>query len=369
MAEEVETTAAEKESDLPPFESLSFKEKVWRIIFEADTPPGKLFDVVLIWFIALSVLAVALETVDSFSGRFQTALRCAEWIFTAFFTIEYIVRIWCVRRKRRYIFSFFGIVDLLSIAPFYIGLVVAGSHQIAIIRILRMLRVFRVLKMARHVEESSTFMVALKRSRAKITVFLFAVLSITVIVGTLTYMVEPAGSDFTSIPKSVYWAIVTLTTVGYGDISPVTPVGQFLAATMMIMGYAVLAVPSGILGAEYVNAERDRNDRIKAMVIGGGAVQLKGIDGAPEHGSSPEEVHASLLPFSGPNGPIVDVFRCPECGADGHRQTASYCFSCASPLRDDPQQELPIWSHSNKSEVEDVEDKTSPTDGDSEPEK
>lgn len=222
------------------------------IIFEADTPAGKLFDVILLITILASIVAVMLESVVEINERYALALDIAEWVFTGLFTIEYVLRLMTVRHPIKYARSFFGVVDLLSILPTFISLLLPGSQALIVIRGLRLLRVFRVLKMARYVGESHVLFDAMRQARPKITVFLVGVLAIVVIVGTLMYLLEGDvdNTPFTSIPISVYWAIVTLTTVGYGDVVPQTVVGKLLASGVMVLGYAIIAVPTGIISAE-----------------------------------------------------------------------------------------------------------------------
>lgn len=233
----------------------AWRDKIHEIIFEADTPTGKRFDVFLINLILLSVLVVMLESVASIEARHGNLLRIAEWFFTIVFTIEYILRLISVDHPTKYARSFFGIVDLLAIVPTYLSVLIPGTQFLIVIRLLRILRVFRVLKLAKYMAEASTLVLALKASRRKITVFLFTVLTLVVILGSLMYFIESNETGFTSIPRSVYWAIVTLTTVGYGDISPQTPIGQALASVVMILGYAILAVPTGIVSVELARAD------------------------------------------------------------------------------------------------------------------
>lgn len=227
-----------------------WREKIHEIIFEADTGWGKSFDVVLIISIFASVVAVMLDSVDVISNQYSTALWVAEWSFTVLFTIEYILRLICVRKPFLYARSFYGIVDLLSILPTYLALFLTDAKYFLVIRILRVLRVFRIFKLASYLGEASMMMKALRNSHAKISVFLYTVILLVVIFGSLIYVIEGAENGFTSIPKSIYWAIVTLTTVGYGDISPQSPLGQFIASCIMIMGYGLIAVPTGIYSAE-----------------------------------------------------------------------------------------------------------------------
>ncbi len=265
--------------------TASLKERLDLIIFEADTPAGKAFDVVLLWTILFSVVAVMLESVPSLRKDFGTELRITEWAFTILFTAEYLVRIWVSSPRKRYIFSFFGLVDLVSILPTYLSLVFVGAQTLLIIRTLRLLRIFRILKLVRHMGAANHLLVAMHQSRAKITVFLGAVLSLAVIMGTIMYLVESPESGFTSIPRSVYWAIVTLTTVGYGDIAPQTILGQMIAAMIMIMGYSIIAVPTGIVSA-----------------------------------------HVARTSMEKPS------LSCPECGEKNHAQDAFFCRKCGGKL-------------------------------------
>lgn len=224
--------------------------KIHEIIFEADTPAGKAFDILLIISILLSVFAVMLESVTSVRNLYGRQLFLAEWFFTILFSVEYILRLLSVGRPLKYATSFFGVVDLLAVIPTYIGLLFPAGHYLMVIRILRVLRVFRILKLAHYLGEAKLLVDALKASRAKITVFIFTVMTIVIIVGSLMYVIEGEENGFTSIPRGIYWAIVTLTTVGYGDVSPKTNMGQTLASFVMIMGYAIIAVPTGIVTAE-----------------------------------------------------------------------------------------------------------------------
>jgi voltage-gated potassium channel len=228
----------------------SWREKIHEVIFEADTPLGKTFDVALLWAILASVATICLDSVAALNARFGGLFTTAEWIFTGLFTVEYTLRIVSVRKPLRYALSFYGLVDLLSILPSYISLFVPGSQHLLVIRILRLLRVFRVLKLGRYVSESQVLMTAIKNSRAKITVFLFAVMTLVVVIGAMMYLIEGPKNGFTSIPRSMYWAIVTLTTVGYGEVIPRTVPGQMLSAVLMIMGYGIIAIPTGIVTAE-----------------------------------------------------------------------------------------------------------------------
>lgn len=257
------------------------------IIFEADTPAGKAFDIALILGILLSVLAVMMESVTSIRNAFGFHLYIIEWIFTTLFTIEYVLRLLCVGKPLRYARSFFGIIDLLAVIPTYVSLFLPGSHYLMVIRILRVLRAFRILKLAHHLGEAKLLMEALKASRTKITVFVFTVMTIVVIVGSIMYIVEGEENGFSSIPRSIYWAIVTLTTVGYGDISPKTNLGQTIASLVMIMGYAIIAVPTGIVTAEI--SQQTFKQKVSTQA-------------------------------------------CPQCSLEGHDSDASHCKFCGARL-------------------------------------
>ena len=222
------------------------------IIFESDTPAGKAFDVALILAIVLSIAVVVLESVEEVHGKWGGVLQAAEWGFTLLFTAEYVLRLLCVARPVRYARSFFGVVDLVSFLPTYLSVLLPGAHVLLVVRVLRVLRIFRVLKLATYVGEAEALMRALRASRRKIIVFLFGVFTLVVIFGSLMYEIEGPASGFTSIPRGIYWAVVTLTTVGYGDISPQTNGGQALSAIIMVLGYGILAVPTGIVTAELV---------------------------------------------------------------------------------------------------------------------
>ncbi|MFC2114917.1 ion transporter [Bacteroidota bacterium] len=226
------------------------RQKLYRIIFDADTPAAKGFDIVLIFVIILSVVAVVLESIPSFNERYGRMLHSTEWIITVIFSLEYIARILTHPKPLKYIFSFYGVIDFLAIIPTYLDLIFTGAMGFAVIRGLRLLRIFRILKVTRYSSEGSIIINALKGSRVKILVFLFAVLIVILIIGTLMYLVEGEDSGFTSIPAGIYWAIVTLTTVGFGDITPITNLGKFIASFVMIMGYGVIAVPTGIVTFE-----------------------------------------------------------------------------------------------------------------------
>jgi len=262
------------------------RKTVFTVIFEADTPAGKAFDVALIVAILVSVVAVMLDTVPSLHDRYGNILYVMEWVFTFLFTVEYALRLWCINDKARYAFSFYGVIDLLCILPTLVSMFIPGAQNLLVIRILRVLRVFRVLRMVRYVGEADMLRQALVASRRKITVFVTTVLAMVVVFGSLMYLIEGASNGFTSIPKSMYWAIITLTTVGYGDIAPQTPLGQLIASVVMIMGYGIIAVPTGIVTMELAEAgRRQRNTRT-----------------------------------------------CPDCSAEGHDSMASFCWRCGHDL-------------------------------------
>jgi voltage-gated potassium channel len=262
------------------------QDRIHEIIFEADTPAGKAFDVALLVVILVSILAVCLESVTAIRVRYGPWLRALEWIITILFTVEYVLRLYSVRQPWRYALSFYGIVDLLSILPTYLSLFIAGTQSLLVIRALRLLRVFRILKLVHFVGEARMLRAALRASLRKITVFLGAVLTIVIIVGALMYLIEGGDNGFTSIPQSIYWAIVTMTTVGYGDIAPQTILGKILASAVMILGYAIIAVPTGIVTVELAAS-----------------------------------VKSSLR---------TDA--CPACGADGHASDAVHCRYCGTLL-------------------------------------
>jgi voltage-gated potassium channel len=251
---------------LPKTNQKTIRQKLYEIIYEADTAAGKWFDIGLLLLILFSIIVVVLESVETYNQQYGHFFDIAEWVVTIIFTIEYFLRLWTIKKPTAYAFSFFGIIDLLSTIPKYISFFFAGASILIALRALRLLRVFRILKLSPFVGESQGLMKALKNSRAKISVFLLAVLILTIILGTVMYMVEYGqGSGFDNIPKSMYWAIVTLTTVGYGDIAPVTALGQFIASIIMILGYGILAVPTGIVSAEY-SRHKDKKTHLNSQV-------------------------------------------------------------------------------------------------------
>lgn len=241
------------------------RERLSRIIFESDTPAGRAFDIALLWAIVLSILLVILESVPSIRSNYGSVIRTLEWAFTLLFTAEYAIRLYAARSPMRYAVSFFGIVDLLTIVPGYLSLFFVGAQSLLAIRALRLLRVFRILKLSRYLGEASVLTNALRASRIKITVFLATVLTLVVVIGSVMYLVEGSANGFTSIPISIYWAIVTLTTVGYGDISPKTPLGQVISSALMIIGYGVIAVPTGIVTVELGRAGRQNEAAAQAV--------------------------------------------------------------------------------------------------------
>ncbi|PTA66892.1 ion transporter [Deinococcus arcticus] len=271
----------------------------WRValgdvIYNSDTPAGRLFDLFLIAAILVSVLAVMLDSVAPLRARYAPTLSAVEWGLTVLFTLEYLLRLLSARRAWHYARSFFGVVDLLSILPAYVALLVPGAQYLLIVRVLRLLRIFRVLKLVRYLSEASVLTQALRASLAKITVFLAVVLTLVVILGTLMYVVEGPEHGFTSIPTSIYWAIVTLTTVGYGDIAPKTPLGKALASGVMILGYGIIAVPTGIVTVGLTQAQRSARRE------------------------------------------AAQVMTCARCGLWPHEPDARYCRRCGEGLPDPP---------------------------------
>jgi len=272
-----------KKRELKPWQK-----KLHEIIFGADTRLGKLFDIVLFYVIIASIILVMLESVQELDAKYNLLFKILEWTITVLFTVEYIARIITIKNPRRYVFSFYGIIDLLSTIPMYLSFFIAGSHSLVALRALRLLRVFRILKLTRYIGESTNFVIALKESRAKIAVFISFVVIVCIILGTIMYLVESPESGFTSIPISVYWSIVTLTTVGYGDISPATPLGQLIASAIMILGYGIIAIPTGI-----VSAQMAKNDQ---------------------------------------QNDTNEIDSCPNCLFDNHSANAKFCSKCGHNL-------------------------------------
>ena len=240
----------------------NLKQKLYDIIFEADTRAGKMFDILLLILISISVGLVMLESVPEIKNNYNELLKIGEWVITIIFTIEYFLRIYIVRRKFRFMISFYGLIDLLAIIPTYLSLIVPGSHGLIVIRVLRLLRIFRILNLTNYSVAGQHLARSIWASRRKIGVFFFFLILIVIVIGTLMYMIEGEKGGFTSIPQGIYWAIVTLTTVGYGDISPITPLGQLLASIVMILGYAVIAVPTGIVTAEIIHPKLSVNTQV-----------------------------------------------------------------------------------------------------------
>jgi len=243
-------------------ELSSWQLKLNEIIFGVDTPAGRAFDVVLLLAILLSIAAVMLESVKGIQEQWGTELLVIEWGLTLLFTAEYILRLVCVQHHTKYALSFYGIVDLLSILPTYLTLLITGSHSLVVIRGLRLIRIFRILKIAHCVREAELLWIALRATWSKITVFMMVVMTLVLIMGSAMYLIEGEQNGFTSIPKSVYWAIVTITTVGYGDIAPQTELGQTLAAIVMLLGYGIIIVPTGMFSAEIINSSREASQRL-----------------------------------------------------------------------------------------------------------
>lgn len=238
------------------------RKKLYEIIFEADTQEGKLFDICLIFLILVSIILVALDSIATIHEKYSRLLQTSEWIITGLFTLEYMTRIYVVNKPSRYIFSFYGIIDLIAILPGIVVFIISGGQNLIVIRAIRLLRVFRIFKLSRYTSAGRSLMKALYNSREKIFMFISVIVTLIVIFGTIMYLIEGEEHGFTSIPVSIYWAVVTLTTVGYGDISPATGLGQFLASIIMIMGYAIIAVPTGIVTTEMMRSASVTNTQV-----------------------------------------------------------------------------------------------------------
>ena len=247
------------------------RDATYRVIFQAETRRGRLFDLVLIVAILASVTVVMLDSVPEIAEEYHGLLRISEWIFTILFTIEYVARLWCVASRKKYALSFFGLIDLFAVIPTYLSVLLPGGEVLVVVRILRVLRVFRILKLVQYMGEAEVLVATLKASRFKIAVFLITVMSIVVVIGSMIYLIEGPENGFTSIPRGLYWSIVTLTTVGYGDVTPQTGFGQGLAAMLMIMGYALIAVPTGLFSAEFVqqNAAHQKMSNVPVQSCSG----------------------------------------------------------------------------------------------------
>lgn len=278
---------------LEPATESGLRRTWFDIIYRHDTPPSRNFDLVLIGAIVASVLVVMADSAPSFHARHADWLYPLEWAFTVLFTVEYAVRLMVVRRPLRYALSLWGIIDLLSILPTYLSVLLPGSQSLLVVRVLRMLRLFRILKLTQYVEEGSVLATALWRSRRKLFVFLSAILTVVVIFAALMYVVEGPGNGFTSIPASMYWAVVTMATVGYGDIAPQTGLGRFIASALILIGYSVIAVPTGIYTTELAFSLREAKD-----------------SGRPDRRG------------------------CPGCGVEGHEPGANFCRACGHALPD-----------------------------------
>jgi voltage-gated potassium channel len=265
--------------------SLGLRHRVHEIIFESDTRAGRVFDATLLWIIVLSVAAVMLESVAGVRERYGAQLRVLEWVFTITFTVEYLLRVAVLKRPSAYIFSFFGLVDLLSFVPTYISAVLPGVQALVAIRAFRVIRLFRIFKLVSHMRQATVLATALTSARPKIAVFLLGITSIVVTMGAVIYLVEGEANGFTSIPRGVYWAIVTVTTVGYGDMVPKTVLGQIIASFAMVLGYSIIAVPTGIVTADLAEASRQTSGQ-----------------------------------------------SCPACGAEGHALDAVHCKRCGAKL-------------------------------------
>ncbi len=265
-----------------------FRHKIYEIIFEADTFYGKLFDIVLLITIVSSVVAVMLESIDSIHQQYGDILRIFEWIVTILFTIEYFLRIYAVNKPLKYIFSFMGIIDLLAIIPTYLIFIFPAAHFFTVVRSIRLIRVFRVFKLSHYLRGAHTMQIALRSSRPKIVVFLLSVMILVIVLGTLMYIIEGSSDTkgFDNIPNSIYWAIVTLTTVGYGDVFPATAFGKVVASFIMILGYGIIAVPTGIVTAEFSRKKREK----------------------------------------------VSTQACPDCTTEGHEVDAKFCKKCGAEL-------------------------------------
>lgn len=280
---------------------LPNKEKMFAIIFRSDTPAGKQFDIYLLYAIGLSVLILILNSIPSLNRYLSIPFLILEWVLTLAFTAEYLLRIYCSKNAMRYIFSFYGIVDALSIFPFYLGIIFPSMQSVAVIRILRVLRVFRILNMGSFMQEASILLLSLRKSLRKIVIFMMFVFITAIILGSFMYAIEgDINPNLSSIPKGIYWAIVTLTTVGYGDITPLTDMGQIVAGIMMILGYSVIAVPTGIISADIISTDKKSSKKKK-------------------HNADDEE-------------PLRRIRSCPNCGWQTEDQDADYCKRCGTEM-------------------------------------
>ncbi|MBK8505016.1 MAG: ion transporter [Saprospiraceae bacterium] len=273
-------------SKTPQLPTKSRKSKIYEIIFESDTSAGKFFDVALLCFIVVSIIVVLLESIQTYRDTYHLTFRIIEWIVTFFFLIEYLLRLYSIKQPLKYALSFYGIIDLLAILPTFLAFVISGGQSLMVIRGLRLLRVFRIFKLGSFMAQGNIILQSLNQSKGKIAIFLYFILIIVLIIGSLMYVIEGEQNDgFDSIPTSIYWAIVTLTTVGYGDITPATNIGKFISALVMILGYSVIAVPTGIVSASMINQARKVNGQA-----------------------------------------------CPHCGKEGHDNDARFCKHCGGDL-------------------------------------
>lgn len=271
---------------------MDVRNKLKIIIFGTDTEAGRLFDVILLWTILFSIFLIMLETVPSLNAKYHDLFKFLEWLVTGLFTVEYMLRIWVVRKKAGYIFSFFGVIDFLSVIPSYIGLFVSGYHTLMILRAVRLLRLFRVFQLTDYLSESAAMGRAMLASFRKIVIFLSILIVVVMILGTVMFVVEGPDNGFQSIPQSIYWAIVTITTVGYGDITPVTVMGKIVSSVIMLLGYSIIAVPTGIVTAEFTKSGFEKRD-------------LKSVKGF-----------------------------CHHCGIEIYDSNANYCRNCGTELKD-----------------------------------
>ncbi|WP_369943320.1 ion transporter [Xanthomonas medicagonis] len=281
------------DSHLAPATEHGWRRRWFDIIYRHDTRSSRNFDLLLVAAIVASVAVIMADSVPALHARHAGTLYVLEWGFTALFTAEYALRLATVKRPLRYALSFWGVIDLLSTLPTYISFRLPGAQTLLVVRVLRVLRLFRILKLTRYVEESSLLVDALWRSRRKVFVFLFTVITLVVIFGALMYVVEGPANGFTSIPTAMYWAVVTMATVGFGDIAPLTPLGRAITSVLILIGYSIIAVPTGIYTAELANSLRDADRR-----------------------------HAP------------DRRNCTHCGLQGHDPGAGYCRNCGQPLPD-----------------------------------
>lgn len=261
--------------------------RLQKIIYESDTPAGKAFDVVLLGCILTSILVVMLDSVESLHRQYGDFFFALEWLFTILFTIEYILRLSCLHTPHKFVFSLFGVIDLLALIPSYLSFIFVGAQSLLVLRALRLLRIFRIFRLVHFISEMRFLTVAMVRSMRKISIFILFVLTCVIILGSVIYLVEDDNPGFSSIPQSVYWAIVTITTVGYGDVAPATPLGKFIASFIMLLGYGIIAVPTGIVTTEMAHAYREKGHSANA---------------------------------------------CPGCGREGHDNDAKFCKFCGTKL-------------------------------------